>query len=121
MDVKAANNYREQLMATLNGGALVDQGDLYNALMGKEQDTLKLLNRVVNYDANDKTNAASFFSMSLADIGIDYVASLSSMIGKLLRAGSLTEFVTYVKSDNRYILYIGATFVIIAVLLLLTG
>ena len=115
-------NYREILNQTYKDNfekLQGPQGDLYNALMGKEQNTLNIVNRIVNYDQQHKEVKSTFFSMTLSELATDFVVSLSDIIAALFKTGSFKEFGTYVLSDNKFILYIGIAFTITAVLLMI--
>ena len=96
-----------------------DKEDIYSKLMDKEKGTLEIIDRVVNYEQNKSQAKLTFFEMSLSDICVDYVVSLSAMLDALVKADSAVEFVAYVRSDNKYVLYAGVTFVLVAVVVML--
>ena len=115
-------NYREILNTTYKDNFDKLQGppgDVYNALMGKEQSTLDIVNRIVNYNQQHKEVKSTFFSMTLAELLTDFVVTLSDIIAKLFKMDSLKEFATYVVSDNKFVLYIGLCVAMVAILLMI--
>lgn len=93
--------------------------DIYSTLMGNEKETLKLVDRIVNYEKQKSTFQATFFAMSVQDMAIDFVTTFSNILNKLVKSDSLSDFGKFVASDNKHIFYIGGALVFVAVLVML--
>lgn len=111
--------YRDQFMKTVQAPQLPPESDLYSKLMDREQDTLKILDRIVNYEKAGSVDKGSFFSMPLADIPGDYVRSMTRFVNNALLAGSVSGVVDMVKENHKITMYLGATLVMVAVVILM--
>lgn len=112
-------HYRDEFVKTVQSPNLPQESDIYSKLMDREQDTLKILDRIINYEKSGSVNKASFFTMPLVDIPGDYIRSMVKFINNAILSGSTTEVMEMVKGDHKIAMYIGATFVMIAVVVLM--
>lgn len=96
-----------------------DRGELYNTLMGREKDTLRVLDRIVNFERERHSSKTSFMSMSLSRLVIDMVSALGDIGGHVVKFDDFGAFVDYLRGDNKNLFYLGIVACLVGVVLLM--
>lgn len=101
-----------------------DRGDLYSALMGKEKDTLEVVNRIAGLKAAEgrdgERSTAAFYRKPIHELASDLVrfadATMRSLVQTLAKGQSIAPLLKELVTDNTSIFNLGVLAILIAVL-----
>lgn len=95
-----------------------DRIDLYQALMGREDRVLGIVDRVATQERDRTSAKKQFLSASLLDMCSNASDALSGIFTDLVKAKTYSDVVTGFSINNRR-LYVGMLLIVVAMFLLM--